>query len=364
MNLLWFNLATDMDDAALGFTTSWIRAVAERVTRIHVVTMRSGRFDLPGNVRVYSVGKERGYGIPRRLALFYRHLVHILRTEPVDACFSHMMPAFTVLAAPLLRPLRIPVVTWYAHPSVTPMLRAAHHLSDRMVTSLPGAYRYRKDKLSVIGQGIDIDHFSPGPSAAEDPPMILCAGRISPVKDHPTLLRAAAVLREQIDRFQVVILGSPARPTDRGYLEALETLVRDLRLEEIVRFHRAAALEEMPGWYRRAAVHVNLTAEGFGDKVALEAMACGVPSLVANRDFAETLGALCENLLFSWGDASDLGRRLGSVLALPQEARIETGRRLREQVICLHSLTALADRLVELFTHLRRAGGPMAPPNP
>lgn len=358
MNLLWFNLSTDVDDPALGFTSSWIRAVAERVTRVHVVTMRSGRFELPGNVRVYSVGKERGYGIPRRLALFYRHLVHILRTEPVDACFSHMMPAFTVLSAPLLRPLRVPIVTWYAHPSVTPMLRAAHLLSDRMVTSLPGAYRYRKDKLAVIGQGIDVDHFSPRPSAGDEPPMILCAGRISPVKDHPTLLRAVDLLRERFDSFQVVILGSPARPSDRGYLESLETLVRELRLADIVRFHPAAPLEEMPEWYRRAAVHVNLTAEGFGDKVALEAMACGIPSMVANRDFAETLGGLDENLLFSWGDPSDLGRRLGSVLALPPEARKQMGRTLREQVVRLHSLAALADRLVGAFRAISAVRAP------
>lgn len=368
MHLLWFNLATDTDDAALGFTTSWIRAVAERVTRIHVVTMRLGRFDLPENVRVYSVGKERGYGIPRRVGRFYHHLVHILRSERVDACFSHMMPAFTVLSAPLLRPMRVPIVTWYAHPKVTATLRAAHHVSDRMVTSLPGAYRYRKDKLEVIGQGIDVAHFSPRTSElgewgalgeSNEPPMILCAGRLSPVKDHKTLLRAVALLRENYEDFQLAILGSPARPSDNAYVESLETLVKELRLEENVRFHPAAAIEEMPDWYRRATLHVNLTAAGFGDKVALEAMACGIPSLVANRDFAETLGGLCDRLLFSPGDSADLSRRLRSILVLPGDARIEIGRSLREQILCFHSLTALAGRLVDLFKQLRRAEAPL-----
>ena len=61
IRLLWFNLATDADDPILGFTTSWIRAVAERIEFLHVITMRAGRVDVPGNVRVYSVGKEKNY---------------------------------------------------------------------------------------------------------------------------------------------------------------------------------------------------------------------------------------------------------------------------------------------------------------
>ena len=103
MHLLLFNLATDADDPLLGFTTSWIRAIARRVTSIHVITMRSGRCDLPDNVTVYSVGKEKGYSEPRRVLEFYRHLFSILGNHPIDACFCHMIPAFVFLAGPLLK---------------------------------------------------------------------------------------------------------------------------------------------------------------------------------------------------------------------------------------------------------------------
>lgn len=354
MHLLWFNLATDLDDAALGFTTSWIRAVAEKVDRISVITMRAGRVELPDNVTLYSVGKEIGYTIPRRVVRFYRLLTQVLRSDPPDVCFSHMMPAFTVLSAPLLKPMRIPIVTWHAHPGVTMTLRAAHHFSDRMVTSLPGAYRYRKDKLVVIGQGIDVTRFAPDARKLDDPPMILCAGRLSPVKDHPTLLRAMALLHEHREAFQVVILGNPARPSDRDYLQSLESLVRELRIGKFVRFHPAVAVEEVPEWYRHATVHVNLTAAGFGDKVALEAMACGVPSLVANRDLGETLGERGELLLFRAGDSIDLERRVRALLALPPELQRRLGEYLRGQVIAFHSLTRLAEGLRGLFEELRR----------
>src|SRR4030095_1201145 len=43
MRLLLFNLATDVDDPALGFTACWIAALAKRVERIYVITMRLGQ---------------------------------------------------------------------------------------------------------------------------------------------------------------------------------------------------------------------------------------------------------------------------------------------------------------------------------
>ena len=61
-----------------------------------------------------------------------------------------MTPLFSVLAAPILRPLKIPIVTWYAHPSLTNTLKLAHFVSNRIVTSLPGTYPYKKDKVKII----------------------------------------------------------------------------------------------------------------------------------------------------------------------------------------------------------------------
>src|SRR5712692_7868003 len=103
MRLLLFNLVTDIDDPILGFATRWIWALAKQVERIHVISMRVGRVEVPGNVRVYSVGKENGYSEPRRAVEFYRHLLHVLREDCIDICFSHMIPIFTVMEAPVLK---------------------------------------------------------------------------------------------------------------------------------------------------------------------------------------------------------------------------------------------------------------------
>jgi glycosyltransferase involved in cell wall biosynthesis len=354
MRLLLFNLATDADDPILGFTTRWIQALAKRVEFIHVITMRAGRIEVPENVRVYSVGKEKGYSEPRRVVEFYRHLFHILREDRIDACFSHMIPIFTALAAPVLKVKKIPIVTWYAHPSLTWVLKLAHHLSDRMVASVATAYPYRKDKLVVIGQGIDTDLFCPDGSPPEEPPMILCVGRLSPVKDHPTLIRAAALLRERWKKpFRVVILGGPAGPKDEPYVRSLHQLVEELNLQDIVSFHPPVPQRALPNWYRRCTVHVNLTPTGFGDKVAWEAMACAKPCLVANEGFRETLGEYSNILFFRYNDSIDLASKLSLILDLPFPEQKCIGQYLRERVVQIHSLDKLVMRLTNVFSMIR-----------
>jgi glycosyltransferase involved in cell wall biosynthesis len=360
VRLLLFNLATDADDPVLGFTSGWIRALAGRCARVDVITMRAGRLDLPDNVRVRSVGKERGYSVARRIAVFYRLLFRALREGPVDGCFSHMMPAFSVLGGPVLRARAIPLVTWYAHPSLTRALKLAHHLSDRMVTSLPAAYPYRDDKLTVIGQGIDTDRFSPGGVEA-DPPLVLCVGRLSPVKDHATLIEAAARLRAAGERFRLAVVGGPATARDEPHARELKALADARGLSAIFDWVGPVAPDALAGWYRRCAVHVNLTPAGFGDKVALEAMSCGRPCLVANEDFRATLGPAAAALLFPPRDANALAERLRDLLRLTVAERSAIGTDLRGRVVEGHGLDRLAGRLVEILREETARKGTAAP---
>jgi glycosyltransferase involved in cell wall biosynthesis len=357
MRLLLFNLATDADDPVLGFTTRWIGALAKRVEIIHVITMRTGRFEVPDNVRVYSVGKEKGYSKPRRLVEFNKILTRLLREDRIDVCFSHMMPLFTVLAAPLLKWRHVPIVTWYAHPHLTWMLRLAHSFSTHMVTSLATAYPYKTDKLIVTGQGIDTELFTADSgSRPDEPPMILCVGRLSPVKDHPTLLKAVWLLQQRsTKRFSVVIIGGPGSMRDGSYVATLQNQTRELGLEKIVQFEPAAPITSLPEWYRRCTFYVNLTPTGFGDKVALEAMACGKPSLAANEGFKETLGKFADRLLFRYGEAEHLAEKLQELLELSERDRSEIGHYLHERIIQMHSLDHLARSLMEILnTAMRR----------
>ena len=340
-NLLLFNLVTDTKHPILGFTTQWIRELAARVESIDVITMRAGEIGVPENVRVHSAGAELGWSEPRRALKFYRLLFRILRERRIDGCFSHMMPVFSALAGPVLRLRGIPLVTWYAHPSLTPTLKLAHFISHRMVTSLPNAYPYRKDKLAVIGQGIDTTLFAASALDSVEDGAILCVGRISPVKDHPTLLRAVA----KID-CRLTILGATAGTDDEKYLADLHRLTAELAIAHRVTFVPSVPPTELPAHYSRCDIHVNLTPAGFGDKVAWEAMSCARPCLVANEDFRETLGAHADELLFRENDDADLAAKLTALLAKDSAPRDAIGLYLRSQVQRLHSLPRLVDRIL------------------
>jgi glycosyltransferase involved in cell wall biosynthesis len=274
-----------------------------------------------------------------------------------------MMPLFSAMAGPLLRARGIPLVTWFAHPTLSTLLKVAHGFSNRMVSSVASAYPYKHNKLTVIGQGIDTEIFSPDFTVREETPaLIACAGRLSPVKDHGTLIKAAALLRELTDLpFRVALVGAAGSPRDHAHIKSLRQQVCDLRLEEIVRFESAVPITKLASWYRRSTVHVNLTPRGFGDKVAWEAMSCATPCLVANDGFRETLGQYADDLLFAYGNARHLAERLHWILSLAEAQRGNMGNYLRDQVVRLHSLDRLTGNLLQVFADLKSRSSGLLP---
>jgi glycosyltransferase involved in cell wall biosynthesis len=353
MRLLLFNLATDLDNPTQGFNTRWIWALANRVGFINVITMRAGRIEMPNNVRVYSVGKEMGYSEPRRAMEFYWRLFRILREDRIDVCFSHMNPTFTVLAAPVLKAKRIPIVTWYAHRQVTTTLKIAHHLSDRMVASTLSSYRYKHDKLTAVGQGIDSDLFSPNGTLPDNPPLLLTVGRISPIKDLLTLVEALHLLRQRGYSLRCALVGSPPE-RDNAYAEEVRRKVQTLNLEGSVQFVGPVPNNQLTQWYRRSFAHVSCSPSDQSlDKTVLEAMACGKPSLSSTLGFKETMDKWADRLLFQHANPEDLARKLEWLLRLSDAERQAIGMDLRERVVKQHNLEQLADKLLALLSSLR-----------
>src|SRR5262245_16330301 len=352
MRLLMFNLATDTNDPILGFATRWIAALAKQVESIQVITMRAGRVDAPDNVRVYSAGKEKGYSEPRRAVEFYRHLLNVLRANRIDVCFAHMIPIFTVLAAPLVKAMRIPIVTWHAHRQVTTLLKLAHCLSNRMVASAESAYRYKHDKLTVGGQGIDADLFIPNGSGPDHPPLILSVGRLSPIKDQLTLIQAVDLLRHEGLYVRCAFVGdSPTR--DRAYAASVKHRVQELGLASVVQFVGAVRHQEVVDWYRRSFAHVNLCPTGALDKAAREGMGCCRPSVVSNEGFRSTLGEFSDQLVFRHKDAAGLAAKLTRLLTISAGDREWMGLGLRQRVVEAHGLEQLVRRLCVIFEEVR-----------
>jgi glycosyltransferase involved in cell wall biosynthesis len=349
LRLLVFNLAMDLDHPLLGFTSRWIDALSLRVEHLHVVTMTTGRVSVGNNVHVHSLGKERHLSEPRRAFELYRIVSIIVLREHVDACFCHMALIFPIMTAPLLKSRRIPIVTWYAATEMSMQVRVAHLLSDRIVTSVAPAYPYRHDeKLRVVGQGIDTNLFRPDPPGPkEEPRNILCVGRLSPIKDHPTLFEAVRLLLQRGIDVCLTVVGDPAPSAeDYAYAGALKEQVGRMGIDDWVEFVPAVPLAQIPLLNRRATLHVNMTPTGSGDKTVLEAMCCGTPSIVANEGFRETFGPYWDLCSFRHGSAADLANRLAWWLSRPAWEVAKAGESLRERVVDMHGLEGLADRLI------------------
>jgi glycosyltransferase involved in cell wall biosynthesis len=157
------------------------------------------------------------------------------------------------------------------------------------------------------------------------------------------------LLRQQGGQLRCALVGA-APERDRHYEEALQKKVIDLGLNDRVQFIGAVSNAKVVPWYRGCLAHVNCSPPGHSlDKSALEAMACGKPSLSSTLGFKETMGKWADRLLFEHRNAEDLATKLEGLLRMRRGEREAVGECLRQSVQERHNLEHLADRLVQLF---------------
>ncbi|GHF38457.1 glycosyltransferase involved in cell wall biosynthesis [Deinococcus metalli] len=188
------------------------------------------------------------------------------------------------------------------------------------------------DKIHCVYNGIDPDIFPP----AEDEPqesVVSWVGRIDPLKDIETLIRAFDLVRRQRPNARLRLFGGVPSGNE-GYAQHCELLTDQLNLRPNVTFEGRVA--DITDAYRAGQV-VALTSvsEGFPYTV-IEAMAMGRPP-VATRvgGVPEAVGdaGLIVRPRDVMGVASALGRLLDDA---PLRARL--GRAARERVMDLFTL--------------------------
>jgi glycosyltransferase involved in cell wall biosynthesis len=357
LKLLWFNLRVDKNRPGLAFAIDWLNTVAEQVDQIDVITMDAGNYEVRQNVRVYSVGKEKGYSELRRAIEFYRILGRLVIHQRYNACFAHMMPLFAVMAAPLLHLRHIPIILWYTHKSVTLLLRLATLLVDRVVTASPESFRIHSSKVRVIGHGIDPDRFVPKTheSSLPRPFTVLTVNRLSPVKRVDLLINAVALLCQKKPELSIClkIVGGPLIDRDRTYVAELQRQVEQYQLQDRVIFVGSVPFQDVLLYYQEADCFVNMSETGSVDKAVLEAMSCGIV-VVVNPIFSGILGPeLAKTLVVDW-NAEQLCDRLLLIISLSELDRCQLGKRLRDIVVHDHNLSGLCDKLMDEFRQISK----------
>ena len=83
------------------------------------------------------------------------------------AVVAHMCPIYAVLAAPLVRPLRVPLVLWFTHWRASRLLRAAERVSTAVVVASTAARsRSRRGRCARSGTGSTSTEFPCAPPRA------------------------------------------------------------------------------------------------------------------------------------------------------------------------------------------------------
>lgn len=171
---------------------------------------------------------------------------------------------------------------------------------DLIITMGSGARSFLRDRgvasdIYVIPGGLDLALYRP---SAEPPSTdIVFVGRLEPIKRPQLLLEAIAGVRSRLGRVSAMLVGDGVLRTE------LESSARRLGLDEAVIFtgHRSDAVDLLA----RARTFV-LTSQSEGVSLSLmEALACGVPAVVANvGDLGDVLVHGVNGFLVE-GDAPD-----------------------------------------------------------
>jgi glycosyltransferase involved in cell wall biosynthesis len=313
--LIFATQKLDPDDPVLAATVPMVRALAERVDELVVLCDSAVPAAVPPNARVHEFGAraqaERG-------ARFTATLARELRPRPIGVV-AHMVPLYAVLAAPFVRPLRIPLVLWYTHWKGHAVVRAAEKLCTAIVSVDVRSFPIASSKVHAIGHGIDVSEFACS-DAPDGPLRALVLGRYSPAKGLETILRGAALAGVHVEAH-----GSD--DTFEAYKRGLAPLAGDAELDGPV------LRSEVPALFARNHVLINNMRAGAPDKVVYEAAASCLPVLASNPVFDDLLPP---EFRFDRDDPHSLALRL---------RELDTRRRpeLREVVARDHSVEHWAD---------------------
>jgi glycosyltransferase involved in cell wall biosynthesis len=321
--LVFLTQSVDPNHPVLAATIPKIRALAERVDEV-VVLAQSGDGDgMPANVDVRSFGASsqvgRGWRFERELA----------RSLPADAVVAHMIPVYVLLAAPLVRPRRIPLLLWYTHWKASAQLRAAEKLATAIVSVDRRSFPVESTKVRPIGHGIDVREFSCTDRGERSGVRALVLGRYSPAKGLETILRAV----RQVEGVELDVHGAALSDLERRHRRELERFGVPLR--------EAVPRAEVPRLLAEADVLVNNMEAGAPDKVVYEAAAGCLPVLASNPVFDELFAGY--PLSFERDSPESLAERLRWFASLDAAERAQIGRTLRERVAERHSVETWAE---------------------
>ncbi len=339
MKLLITTQVVDKESPSLGFFHRWIEEFAKHCESVEVICLFEGAHTLPSNVRVHSLGKERGSKSMFSTFFYaarFKFLIFKLRNK-YDSVFVHMNPEYIVLGGIFWKLWKKKIGLWYLHRSVTLRLRIAEVLVDVIFSASSESFRLKSKKLRIVGHGIDLAQFDESRHASQSELRVITTGRVAPSKRLLEMLEVFDVLETRSVPFTFTIVGAPATPADREYQYGLIKEINKRPYHAKVHFVGAVSHDRIPSLLAEANVFLNLSTTGSTDKAVLEAFAAGIPAVTSNEAFRTLLEPM--GLYVSSADSEKIADAL-------QKAMSTNAAPLRAYVAANHSLEALIPRIL------------------
>ncbi len=315
MKLLIVTQKIDKAGGYFSFFHEWLVEFSKQCESLTVISLEVGEYDLPKNVKVFSLGKESGHS---RLKYVYRLWKYSWKERKnYDAVFAHMSPLYVIFGFPVWKLCGKKISMWYVHKHVDFKLRVATVLSDVIFSAVPESFRIKNSKVRFMGQAVPLQTYARPQGSGNGKNDVFSAvaiGRITPIKNLDTLIEAAALLRDDGTKIRITIVGEPVTPGDIEYKEKLTRLVADKHLESVVDFRGKVSVEDLPSCYWKSDISINLCPTGGLDKVVLESMASGTPVIVSNEAFRGHFGAYANDLIFRERDGKDCAEKIKVIL--------------------------------------------------
>jgi glycosyltransferase involved in cell wall biosynthesis len=162
--------------------------------------------------------------------------------------------------------------------------RASYEAASRIITLYTGNQQLQiaegadRSKLDVIPNGVDFDQISQTAGRrTEHPPTVALIGRVVPIKDIKTYIRAVAILRDVVPDVQALVLGP--EDEDPDYFAQCRALVDHLGIQSSFTFTgRVSIAEYLP----RIDVLVLTSISEAQPLVILEAGSAGIPTVATD----------------------------------------------------------------------------------
>lgn len=313
-----------------GFIADWIRVLSKRVNRLVVLAYNySGQEKLPSNTTVQIISGNnfltRNFDLLRKIFL-------LTGKEKINVILPHILEIFAVIGGVCGRLLNVKTYFWYCQGynlSKHLAAKAAFWATQYVLTcSLETKKRYVReigrwvgDKIIPVGHGIYLPHYLSGskvfwPESNSQPIKILYAGRVTPIKDVPTLQRAVELLKSRKINVSLEINGSYSYSVNQKVFKMANILV-------------------VPTLSRSL------------DKVFLEGLVCDVVTIGTDVGYPFMKDKFPQ-LIYRAGDEKDLAKKIDWVIANPTLAKTIV-RDAKKYVCETFDLEKFMDRIVKEF---------------